>query len=144
MFFDLVELLEAYSSPLRLIVETILCIFVIECFRKYLWAPRLAIHRDLEPLYYLYTVYYAVVFVLFAHHPLVRFFFETGMIDNPCLVVKPVLFIVASITFYFHLIAAIDWLELASNGYQLVEINQRPVVAILIGISIIEGMNSLH
>ncbi|XP_063713067.1 uncharacterized protein LOC134841176 [Symsagittifera roscoffensis] len=58
---------------------------------------------------------------------------------NPCLYVKPTVFTVCSIILYFHLIAAIDWLELACNGYQLVEVDQRPVMRVLIAMSLVEG-----
>ena len=134
------DFINEQSSILRIVLEIILSIFAVDCWRKCHTSSRFRNSRDLRSLHHLYLIYYVMVFLLFAHHPITRFFFDVGIVENPCLFVKPVMFTVCSIIFYFHLIAAIDWLELACNGYQVVEVDQKPVMRVLMAIAIVEGI----
>ena len=136
------ESLLSYSSTLTVVCELALCGFALECLRKCKTVCNTcgdSSKSQIKGIYSLYSIYHLMLFLLFGYHPTIKLFFDLGLIENPCLIVKPCLFTLISIIFYFHLISAIDWLELAVNGYQLVEINQNPVIAGLIGIACIEG-----
>jgi len=135
----ILNFIEDQSSIFRIIIEILLSIFALESWRKCRTSFLFQSSREMNSLHFLYSVYYAMVFCLFIHHPIARFFYDLSVIENPCLFVKPVMFTVCSIIFYFHLITAIDWLELACNGYQIVEVDQKPVIRVLMAIAVVEG-----